>query len=113
MISWILDGLEREEEPQRSSPFDIKTGMQLLIIPVFVNNNNHSMLCVARLADANNREGKLDWYESSDRADCQYSCKRYATDVVRVLLWLATNSQESFMRGLVEAQRVRIWTPDD
>lgn len=70
MISWELNGLEREGEPQEPPSFGIKPETHLLIVPTFVNNN-HWMLCVANLPDAEDSEGTLNWYILSNRADYQ------------------------------------------
>ena len=89
-INWELMGLNREGGPQEPYPsFDMKPEVKSLVIPAFVNDN-HWMLCVARLPYANSRDGTLDWYDSMNDATYRPLCKAYAQDVVRVLLWLAT-----------------------
>ena len=89
-VQWELDALNREGGSSDPYPtFDMKPETRTFLIPTFVNDN-HWMLCVARLPNADEQEGTLDWYNSLNTFELSELCEGYAAEVVRVLLWLAT-----------------------
>ena len=89
-IGWELEGLNSKGGPSEDYPvFDIEPNTRSFLIPTFVNNN-HWMLCVARLPIDDRQDGTLDWYNSLRTSRFQQFCDEAAQDVVRVLLWLAS-----------------------
>lgn len=60
-IAWELTALHRDEGPEKGTyaDFDIENGTRCFLIPTNVNDN-HWILCVAKLPDVDEREGILD-----------------------------------------------------